>query len=99
MVIAINPNNPGGSKNGEQVTIDTIEKQLDGWYIGNILFGGLIGLLIVGPATGAMWKLPSEGSATLAEKTSSFIIDGKELKVVFLDDIPTHLRSQMVRVK
>jgi hypothetical protein len=30
---------------------------MDGWYIGNILFGGLIGILIVDPATGAMWKL------------------------------------------
>jgi hypothetical protein len=27
------------------------------WYFGNILFGGFIGLLIVDPATGAMWKL------------------------------------------
>lgn len=32
--------------------------KLDGWYWGNILFGGLIGMLIVDPATGAMWKLP-----------------------------------------
>lgn len=30
---------------------------MNGWYIGNILFGGLIGLIIVDPATGAMWKL------------------------------------------
>jgi hypothetical protein len=30
---------------------------MDGWYIGNILFGGVIGFLIVDPATGAMWKL------------------------------------------
>jgi len=30
---------------------------MDGWYIGNILFGGLIGWIIVDPATGAMWKL------------------------------------------
>jgi hypothetical protein len=30
---------------------------MDGWYIGNILFGGLIGILIVDPLTGAMWKL------------------------------------------
>jgi uncharacterized protein YceK len=86
-------------KKGYEPQTVAIEKQMDGWYISNILFGGLIGLLIVDPATGAMWKLPSKVSATLAEKTSSFIIDGKELKVVFLDDIPTHLRSQMVRVK
>ena len=76
-----------------------IEKQMDGWYIGNILFGGLIGLLIVDPATGAMWKLPDSISATLVEKTSSLIIDGQELKIAFIDDVPIHLRSQMVRVK
>ena len=35
----------------------SISAGLDGWYIGNILFGGLIGMLIVDPATGAMWKL------------------------------------------
>ena len=28
---------------------------LSGWYLGNIIFGGLIGMLIVDPATGAMW--------------------------------------------
>lgn len=30
---------------------------MDGWYFGNILFGGLIGFLIVDPATGAMYTL------------------------------------------
>ncbi|MGN0834557.1 MAG: hypothetical protein ACI4QA_01845 [Candidatus Spyradosoma sp.] len=35
-----------------------LDTSLDGWYVGNILFGGLIGWLIVDPATGAMWKLP-----------------------------------------
>lgn len=35
-----------------------LDTSMDGWYIGNIVFGGLIGLLIVDPATGAMWKLP-----------------------------------------
>lgn len=30
---------------------------MNGWYIGNLLFGGIIGLLIVDPATGAMWTL------------------------------------------
>lgn len=34
--------------------------QMDGWYLGNILFGGLIGMLIVDPATGAMWSLDSK---------------------------------------
>ncbi|WP_174263189.1 CsgG/HfaB family protein [Citrifermentans bemidjiense] len=30
---------------------------MNGWYWGNIVFGGVIGLLIVDPATGAMWKM------------------------------------------
>lgn len=33
--------------------------ELDGWYFGNILLGGVIGMLIVEPATGAMWKIDS----------------------------------------
>jgi hypothetical protein len=35
-----------------------VVSKLNGWYWGNLLFGGLIGMLIVDPATGAMWKLP-----------------------------------------
>lgn len=35
-----------------------VSAKLDGWYWGNILFGGLIGMLIVDPLTGAMWRLP-----------------------------------------
>lgn len=36
----------------------TINSSLDPWYFGNILFGGLIGMVIIDPATGAMWELP-----------------------------------------
>ncbi len=38
--------------------VSQLSSSLDGWYVANILFGGLIGLLIVDPATGAMYKLP-----------------------------------------
>lgn len=43
----------------------SLSAKIDGWYVGNIVFGGLIGWLIVDPATGAMWKLPKNISATL----------------------------------
>ena len=33
------------------------DASLNGWYWGNIIFGGLLGILIVDPASGAMWKL------------------------------------------
>jgi hypothetical protein len=38
-----------------------IDTRVSGWYVGgNLLFGGLIGWLIVDPATGAMWTLSDE---------------------------------------
>lgn len=36
------------------------EASIDGWYFGNILFGGLIGMLIVDPATGDMWQIDED---------------------------------------
>jgi hypothetical protein len=34
-----------------------INPTLNPWYFGNILFGGVIGIAIVDPLTGAMWTL------------------------------------------
>ncbi|GAB4255635.1 MAG: hypothetical protein Kow0065_03800 [Methylomicrobium sp.] len=42
-----------------------IEAGLDGWYWGNLLFGGLTGMLVIDPLSGAMWKLPQGVRATL----------------------------------
>ena len=44
-------------KEGYYPANSSTSASLSGWYWGNILFGGLIGMLIVDPATGAMWKL------------------------------------------
>ena len=44
------------SKDGYESVNMNISASVDMWYIGNIVFGGLIGFLIVDPATGAMWK-------------------------------------------
>lgn len=44
-------------KEGYELTKADMPSSLNGWYWGNIVFGGLIGILIVDPATGAMWKL------------------------------------------
>jgi hypothetical protein len=46
----------------------TITGTLNGWYIGNIIFGGLIGMLLVDPATGAMYAMPETVEATLDGK-------------------------------
>ena len=48
------------------------ESTVNGWYIGgNILFGGLIGWLIVDPATGAMWSFTSDDITLALESPAS----------------------------
>ncbi|MDB4525936.1 hypothetical protein N9065_03445 [Akkermansiaceae bacterium] len=38
----------------------SLDASMDPWYAGNIIFGGILGVLVVDPATGAMWQLPKE---------------------------------------
>jgi len=53
------------SKDGKKSSSE-LSAHLNGWYVGNIVFGGLIGLLIVDPATGAMWKLDETAIVDIA---------------------------------
>lgn len=52
---------------GDEVSV---EAHFNWWYMGNIIFGGLIGMLIVDPATGAMWEI-SETSVVGSLKSLS----------------------------
>lgn len=55
-----------------------IKKEFNAWYIGNIVLGGIIGL-IIDPITGAMYKLsPKELNANL-NKGVSFTTKGKDI--------------------
>jgi uncharacterized protein YceK len=36
----------------------TLNPSINGWYFGNLIFGGPLGLIFIDPATGAMFKLP-----------------------------------------
>lgn len=49
----------------------TVDSKLNGWYWGNLIFGGLVGLFLVDPATGAMWKLPTTTHAQLKPHASA----------------------------
>lgn len=40
---------------------------VNGWYFGNLIFGGLIGMVAVDPATGAMYSFPENVSGTLVQ--------------------------------
>lgn len=52
-------------KDGYASNTQTLNSGIDGWYWGNIVFGGLIGMLIVDPLTGAMYTLPERLDSSL----------------------------------
>jgi len=75
-------------------TVPVIFK-LDGWYFGNLLIGGVIGMLIVDPATGAMYKLDTDFlNETLSKSTAS--IHKKELKIYNINEIPADWATHLV---
>ena len=53
------------NKPGYDERIYYLSSSLDGWYWGNLLIGGIVGMLVVDPATGAMYKLPESVDITL----------------------------------
>lgn len=85
------------SKAGYEDQTTEIKAGLSGWYWGNILFGGVIGLLIVDPLTGNMWKLPTETTITLAEKVA-LNNNERSLRIVSIDQVPKNIRKQLVRL-
>ena len=72
-----------------------VKSTVDGWYFGNILFGGLIGLLIVDPATGAMYTLkPDELNINLV--SSAVPLTPEELKAAELKANPPPVKVKAV---
>lgn len=66
-----------------------LTRKFNGWYVGNIVFGGVIGL-IVDPITGAIYNLtPKKINASLSEDTRAFNQDKKSdlyIEVTLVED-------------
>lgn len=81
----------------EEKTIP-VKCTINGWYFGNIVFGGLIGLLIVDPATGAMYRLETntiDESLTVNSTTKN----EKAPKIMDINDISQDMRKHLVSIK
>jgi hypothetical protein len=88
------------SKEGYNEQTIIVKSTLSGWYFGNILFGGLIGMLIVDPITGKMWKLPDTpifGNLEPSEVSENET--GHSLKVLTLSQVPENLRQSLVALR
>jgi len=75
-----------------------INFKLNGWYFGNLLIGGVLGMLIIDPATGAMWKLDTPPvNVTLNKSTASTTVP--TLKIVDIASVSPEMKEHLVRIK
>ena len=72
--------------------------KLNGWYLGNILIGGLIGMLIVDPASGAMWRIDNNDNIYETLRASTALTT-PGLEIMDVKDVPPHLVKHLIKLK
>lgn len=75
-----------------------INFKLNGWYFGNVLFGGLLGMLVIDPATGAMWRIQDPVVDETLEKAVASVPASPTLSIVNIKDVSKDLKSRLVRI-
>ena len=82
-----------------QTTEVTLKSTVSGWYAGNLIFGGLIGMLVIDPLSGAMYNLtPEKIEQPLTPAQSQVLRDGSGVLVVLASQVTAHERSEMTRI-
>jgi hypothetical protein len=68
---------------------------INGWYFANLVSWGIIaGMLIVDPATGAMWRLDDTVIATFNQTAG--VNSEESHRVVSIDKIPISMRKHLI---
>ena len=67
-----------------------VSAHVNGWYVGNIVFGGLLGLLIIDPATGAMYSLSTKDTNVVLNdlKKENLQANTQSLTIVSTTELP-----------
>lgn len=76
-----------------------IKAELDGWYIGNLFFGDLLGFLIIDPITGAMWKLPTTPYYATLEQNNTSSLPANTLTIVSMDSLSSTDIAKLIPLK
>lgn len=84
-------------KSGYDSKTVPVNFKLDGWYFGNLLFGGFIGLLVVDPLTGAMYKIDKDFLNETLSSTTAY--NPEKLNIYSMNDIPSEWKNHLILVK
>jgi len=83
-------------KDGHPDKTFTMNSSIDGWYFGNILLGGFIGMLIVDPATGAMYNLPNRIDVSLDPAIASTAQE--QLTIAAFDSLSEDEKTKLIKI-
>lgn len=70
--------------------------KVDGWYFGNLLLGGFLGMLIIDPATGAMWKIENGFILETLRKSGDYA--NLDIQILDIKDVPESWKSHLARI-
>jgi hypothetical protein len=84
------------SKGYAEQVVPVIYK-LNGWYFGNLFLGGFLGMLIVDPATGAMWKLDTPPISITLRKSNALNIP--TLEILNVNEVSDAVKANMIKIK
>ena len=85
------------NREGFEEKIVTLNCKVNGWYWGNLLVGGIIGMLIIDPATGAMYKL-EEPFLNERLKEIGTTSTEKSLNLYDINQIPNDWKEHLVKI-
>ncbi len=86
------------NKEGFSTKTYTLKTSIDGWYWGNLLLGGFIGMLVVDPATGAMYSLPDRVDISIDPRTAS-VNPQMDLTVASIDSLTDEQISRLQKIQ
>lgn len=85
------------SSKGYADQIIPVNYKLNGWYFGNLFLGGFLGMLIVDPATGAMWKLETPPiNVTLQQSNAQNL---NTFQIIDINSLSIAQQAKLVRIK
>ena len=84
---------------GYETKVVPINFSINGWYFGNLLIGGILGMLIIDPATGAMYRVDNEFMSEALQKTGSASTTKPSLQILDINSIPENWKEHLEKVK
>ncbi len=87
------------SLRGHEERTVTLTAGLNGWYFGNILIGGALGLLIVDPLSGAMWKIKDPVVHETLTPLKGQAAAATTLKIMDIKDVPADMQDRLEKIE